>query len=87
MTEAEKNRLLALMVETKFPTMPQADWENTNHYELNGVGVRDDRFFWFCLGDLVMPNKMPTDNEPIGKQVGLLLDLAVVGAKFLRGEL
>lgn len=54
----------------KLPPDIKADYEGTNHFELQSPS--EDQFFWLCLDDL-SPTMTFEDEE--GAKVGLIMDI------------
>lgn len=65
----------------KVPPDIKADYERTNHFELQSP--REEPFFWLCLNDL-SPTMTFEDEE--GKKVGLIMDILEC-AKRLESEI
>lgn len=82
-------RISKLMNELHFPENPRCDWENTNHFELQGLGGNDG-FWWWSFDDLLGTSDghsklNPDDTDISWAKLGLLLELAIAGAEAVRG--
>ena len=68
---AELTKLAALAAE--LPRGLQADWHETNHYELHAP---HDEYFWWDLGEVQSPREAIVSETVPGQRLGLLMDIA-----------
>jgi len=70
-----------LMDETKFPAMPRADWFGSNHFEIQDLDGKA-LFWWWSADDITA--EAPDFKEEVWKRLGLVMELALIGAEQIR---